>query len=252
MWQCADAYRVQYPYFVLSAFCIVYITLQTLAIPGPIVLSVLSGALYDPIPAQLLVAFCATTGASLCFTISYFLGNDIVHVLLPSMITRFRKKVRLWPSDMCCYCVLGLTWLLLAQTQANKHNLFYYLLFLRLTPLLPNWFVNVASPVVGVPLWKFALATFIGAWCVFEGVTALPNIGGCHAPGLVPANYFHSQTGRTMANLQPGASLSENKSTFMVLMVLQLVPLIPTFFKSKLQKMEEAKFGAAEDSKKQQ
>jgi len=38
----------------------------------------------------------------------------------------------------------------------------YYLLFLRLTPLLPNWFVNVACPVVGVPLWKFAAATFIG------------------------------------------------------------------------------------------
>ena len=108
LWQCADAYRVQYPYFVLSAFCIVYITLQTLAIPGPIVLSVLSGALYDPIPAQLLVAFCATTGASLCFTISYFLGNDIVHVLLPSMITRFRKKVRLWRAT----CVATVCWVL--------------------------------------------------------------------------------------------------------------------------------------------
>jgi uncharacterized membrane protein YdjX (TVP38/TMEM64 family) len=38
------------------------------------------------------------------------------------------------------------------------------MLFLRITPLLPNWFVNVASPIVGVPLHIFVLATLVGAW----------------------------------------------------------------------------------------
>lgn len=40
------------------------------------------------------------------------------------------------------------------------------MLFLRVTPLIPNWFVNVASPIVGVPISTFAIATFIGE-CYF-------------------------------------------------------------------------------------
>ena len=46
VWKCAEAYRSDHPGFVLAAFIIVYVLFQTFAIPGPIVLSILSGALY--------------------------------------------------------------------------------------------------------------------------------------------------------------------------------------------------------------
>jgi hypothetical protein len=46
VWKCAEAYRSDHPVFVLAAFVIVYVLFQTFAIPGPIVLSILSGALY--------------------------------------------------------------------------------------------------------------------------------------------------------------------------------------------------------------
>jgi len=36
------------------------------------------------------------------------------------------------------------------------------MLFLRVTPTLPNTFINVASPIVDVPYHTFLLATFIG------------------------------------------------------------------------------------------
>ena len=36
------------------------------------------------------------------------------------------------------------------------------MLFLRLTPLVPNWFVNVSSPIVGIPIKYFALGTLFG------------------------------------------------------------------------------------------
>jgi len=35
-------------------------------------------------------------------------------------------------------------------------------MFLRLTPLVPNWFLNVSSASVGVPFWVFSLTTFVG------------------------------------------------------------------------------------------
>lgn len=51
------------------------------------------------------------------------------------------------------------------QIAQNQGNLFYYLLFLRITPLLPNWFVNIACPLVDVKFKYFCLATFIGKEC---------------------------------------------------------------------------------------
>lgn len=36
------------------------------------------------------------------------------------------------------------------------------MLFLRVTPTLPNTFINMASPIVDVPYHTFFLATFIG------------------------------------------------------------------------------------------
>lgn len=101
LWECANKYKEHHPGFVVVSFCLVYISLQTFAIPGPIVLSILSGAMYPFLEAQVLVAFCATTGASLCFALSYFLGRGIFNRLFSSMIARFKEKVRLG-----CNCVL--------------------------------------------------------------------------------------------------------------------------------------------------
>lgn len=33
--------------------------------------------------------------------------------------------------------------------------MFSYIVFLRVTPILPNTFINMASPVVGVPVLPF-------------------------------------------------------------------------------------------------
>lgn len=196
--QCARDYQQGHASYVLAAFCVVYIVLQALAIPGPIVLSVLAGALYPIIPAQLLIAFCATTGASLCFMMSYFLGTDLTAMLIPDMVARFRAKI-----------------------ESNRDNLVYYMFFLRLTPMLPNWFVNVASPVVEVPFYMFFGATFIG---------------------LMPANYFHVQTGALLSTL---TELSfGNFDVLLKLFLLQFVALIPTLFKKRLAAIDDAKFGA--------
>lgn len=36
------------------------------------------------------------------------------------------------------------------------------MLFLRISPIVPNWVVNVANPIVGMPLHIFAFGTFFG------------------------------------------------------------------------------------------
>lgn len=48
--------------------------------------------------------------------------------------------------------------------KVNKHkdDLINYIMFLRMTPFLPNWFINIVSPVIGVPVFPFFTATVIG------------------------------------------------------------------------------------------
>jgi uncharacterized membrane protein YdjX (TVP38/TMEM64 family) len=43
------------------------------------------------------------------------------------------------------------------QVQKRDKDLLQYIIFLRMTPVLPNIFINIASPIVNVPLLPFAL-----------------------------------------------------------------------------------------------
>lgn len=52
--------------------------------------------------------------------------------------------------------------LLRTKIDENKHNLFYYFMFLRITPLVPNWFLNITSAIVGVPYYIFLTASIVG------------------------------------------------------------------------------------------
>lgn len=54
-----------------------------------------------------------------------------------------------------------------AEVAARRGQLLPYVIFLRVTPLLPNTFINVASPLAGVPVWPFSLGWLPlcrGAW----------------------------------------------------------------------------------------
>ena len=48
------------------------------------------------------------------------------------------------------------------QVQKHKDDLLSYIIFLRITPFLPNWFINISSPVIDVPLLPFFVGTFVG------------------------------------------------------------------------------------------
>ena len=48
------------------------------------------------------------------------------------------------------------------QVAKRREKLLNYMLFLRVTPTLPNTFINLASPIVDVPYHTFLLGTLIG------------------------------------------------------------------------------------------
>jgi uncharacterized membrane protein YdjX (TVP38/TMEM64 family) len=132
--------------------------MQTFAIPGPLILSIVSGALFGRIKGFLLVCVVASIGASGCFLVSSALAKYFIFKFFSSRVLKFKHSI-----------------------EQNKDNLFFYMLFLRITPLLPNWLINLASPVVGVPYKYFFFATFFG---------------------LMPANILHVNMGAQIATMQ--------------------------------------------------
>jgi len=124
---------------VMLVYVVTYIFLQTFAIPGSIFLSILAGALFSFPVALLLVCFCAAVGASCANILSLVLGQGLVEHYVKTRLEEWRRMVA-----------------------KNRDNLFYFMLFLRITPMVPNFFVNIASPLVNVPLPVFFIGTFFG------------------------------------------------------------------------------------------
>ena len=60
--------------------------------------------------------------------ISRTLGAGFVQKRMPNKVAWLQRKIK-----------------------ENRHNLLYYFMFLRLTPLVPNWFLNASSGTVVAP-----------------------------------------------------------------------------------------------------
>lgn len=55
------------------------------------------------------------------------------------------------------------------QVRKRQGDLLNYIVFLRVTPLLPNTFINVCAPIVRVPLPHFALGAHLRCCCCAMG-----------------------------------------------------------------------------------
>ncbi len=114
------------------------------------------------------------------------LGASFVHRKFPDKLKWFQSKI-----------------------DENRHNLFYYFMFLRITPLVPNWFINITSSVVGVPYRTFLAASMIG---------------------LLPYTYLLVSMGLTINEIQ---QIGLDFKTLANLMLLGAIALIPTLLTKK-------------------
>lgn len=186
-----ESYKDLYYIEVLAGLFITYIFLQTFAIPGSIFLSILSGFLFPFYLALLLVCTCSAIGASLCYLLSSLLGRKLLYKYFPDKAKKWTKTVI-----------------------KHKDNLLNYMLFLRMTPLLPNWFINLSSPVVGVPMLPFVIGTFLG---------------------VAPPSFVAIQAGQTLNKLT-SSSDAWSWSSIVILCLFALLSLVPVFFKKTLGK----------------
>jgi len=186
-----SAYTDEYYPHVLIAYTLTFVFLQSFAIPGSIFLSILSGFLF-PFPLALfLVCFCSSCGASFCYLLSAVIGKKIVRRYFPERIKRWK-----------------------GQVERHSHNLLSYITFLRITPFLPNWFINITSPVLNVPLWPFAFGTFIG---------------------VAPPSFGFISAGVELYELTTTGDAFSFKSIVIVI-ISAVLSILPVIFRKSLQK----------------
>ncbi|KNA13710.1 hypothetical protein SOVF_113810 [Spinacia oleracea] len=178
-----ETYTSDYTVQVLVGYSVVYIFMQTFMIPGTVFMSLLAGALFGVFRGLALVLFTATAGASSCFFLSKLIGRPLVFSMWPDKLTFFQ-----------------------AQVAKRRQNLLNYMLFLRVTPTLPNTFINVASPIVDIPYHTFFLATFIG---------------------LIPAAFVTVRAGIALGELRSIGDLYDFQS-IATLFLIGIVSITPT------------------------
>ncbi|RWR86806.1 hypothetical protein CKAN_01572400 [Cinnamomum micranthum f. kanehirae] len=178
-----ENYTSDYTIQVLVGYCMVYIFMQTFMIPGTIFMSLLAGALFGVLKGVALVVFAATAGASSCYFLSKLIGRPLVFSLWPDKLSFFQ-----------------------AQVAKRRESLLNYMLFLRVTPTLPNTFINVASPIVDVPYHIFFLATFLG---------------------LIPASFVTVRAGIALGELRSLEDLYDFQS-IATLFLIGIVSVTPT------------------------
>jgi uncharacterized membrane protein YdjX (TVP38/TMEM64 family) len=172
--------------YVLTLFVYLYILLQSFAIPGPVFLSIISGSLWDFYFSLFISSMSATIGATICYLLSLMLFKGWILKLWPTKIVTFMRKVK-----------------------EHQHNLFFYMISIRLNPLFPNIMVNLSSPVAGVPLYIYFPATFIG---------------------LMPLNIIHVNTGATIDDIN---NVGLRPKHLLILLGLAGVAVLPTLWKKR-------------------
>jgi len=184
-----EHYKDTYYTQVIMSISFSYIFLQTFAIPGSISLSILCGFLYPFFIALAIICFCSSMGACFCYLLSMTIGRRLAYRYFPDRIKSYANLVK-----------------------KHNDNMFCYIMFLRITPFLPNWFINMCAPLVDVPLLPFWAGTFFGV--------AVPSV-------LVV------QAGQTLHELT-SASSTWSWSSVLLLATFATLSLLPVLFKAKL------------------
>ncbi|XP_019398594.1 PREDICTED: transmembrane protein 41A [Crocodylus porosus] len=175
-------YQREHRGYVLLLFSAAYLYKQSFAIPGSSLLNVLGGALFGPWMGLVLCSFLTSVGATCCYLLSSAFGKQFVVYYFPDKVAVLQRKV-----------------------EENRSCLFFFLLFLRLFPMTPNWFLNLTSPILNIPLSQFFLSVLIG---------------------LMPYNFICVQTGSILSQVTSLDAIF-SWDTLLKLLATAMVALIP-------------------------
>ncbi|KFO98725.1 Transmembrane protein 41A, partial [Calypte anna] len=144
--------------------------------------NVLAGALFGPWTGLVLCSVLTSVGATLCYLLSHAFGKQFIVHYFPDKVAVLQKKV-----------------------EENRSCLFFFLLFLRLFPMTPNWFLNLSAPILNIPVSQFFFSVLIG---------------------LTPYNFICVQTGSILSQITSLDAIF-SWDTLLKLLAMAVAALIP-------------------------
>ncbi len=142
----------------IAAMFIVYVIVTGLSLPFAASLTLIYGAILGRWLALAVVSFASTAGATFAFLLSRFLLRDWV---------RKRYGPRLEAID-----------------RGVERSGVYYLLMLRLNPIVPYFLINLALGLTRMPVWTFWIVSQFGMLpMTFLYVSAAAEVARVESPG---------------------------------------------------------------------
>lgn len=155
-------WQQEYPILLFSIAACLYLVFAWLAIPGAVILTIVSGWLFGFWPTLVMVSFMSTAGATLAMLTTRYLLSDWL---------RSRWKERLEATE------------LLSQT-----NSIISLFTLRLVPVVPFFLVNIAMGLTRIPpstfWWVSQLGMLPGTAAYVYFGSSLPSLKELEVSGL--------------------------------------------------------------------
>lgn len=154
------------------AYVGLYVVVVALSLPGAVVMTLAGGFLFGPWLGAAVAVVGATLGACALFLAARYALAETLAAKAGPLLGRVRDGL--------------------------ARDGFWYLLSLRLIPVVPFWLVNLAPALAGMALAPFAAATFIGiipGTAVFAGIGAglgqvfdaggRPDLSVIFSPGIL-------------------------------------------------------------------
>lgn len=183
-----------HPFLAPLIFLGIYIASVILIIPDSTILSFLAGMIFDVPAALFYVVISETIGGVIFFAIFHGAFGQLMRKREKPLLNKMRKEFRTHSAS--------------------------YLLFLRLSHIIPFWLTNVSAAYFKVPYWTFTWTCFVG---------------------VIPLNYILVEAGHSVAKV----FAADKKITFsdvftlqtkLALVALGLLALLPILYKKYLRK----------------
>lgn len=159
-------YRHAHMFEAALIYCVVYVAVTALSLPGATVMTLAGGAFFGLAWGTVLVSFASTIGATLAFLLGRFLFRDAVQ-------NRFGANLR-------------------AINAGVARDGAFYLFTLRLVPLFPFFVINLLMALTPIRTLTFYLVSQLGmfpATIVYVNagtqLAKLEGLAGILSPGLI-------------------------------------------------------------------
>jgi uncharacterized membrane protein YdjX (TVP38/TMEM64 family) len=179
-----------------------YVCVVALSLPGAFILTAAAGLLFGWLLGGLVAVIGATVGATALFLVARSALGEALTARAGPWLAKLRTGF--------------------------KEDALSYLLFLRLVPAFPFWFVNIAPAILGVPLRTYVVATFFG---IIPATFAFAAAGAGLDSVIMAAKADYAGCvalkGAEACKLRIHASSLVTKELVLALALLGLVALIP-------------------------